>query len=197
MYTLQLVNRDYPLASHFVPSHLTQDKQSRIWVCKVALKAFRALNKGLEKKGLSSLFLISGYRPYAYQERLFERKKQVFLKQGLDDKAAYNKASQIIAPPGCSEHQLGLAIDVATWSMKDLEDPLIISFGETKEGCWLQNYAPYYGFILRYPLDKTTITGVSYEPWHYRYVGKEHALTMQKRQFTLEEYTNFLKKESF
>ncbi len=193
MNTLYLVNRTYPLPNDYVPKHLVQDRQSLIWVCAPLRRAFKSLNKQLKKEGFRPLVLISGYRPYSYQKELFERKKQLFLEQGLEELVAYQKASQIVAPPGCSEHQLGLAVDVTTWSMKELEDPLLSVFGESKEGLWLQKYAHHYGFILRYPLDKIDITGVSYEPWHYRYVSPKHATIMQEKQLTLEEYSALLK----
>lgn len=90
--------------------------------------------------------------------------------------------------PGTSEHQLGLAIDVTSEEMVMLEDPLITSFADTESGKWLQSCASNFGFVLRYPQAKEHLTGISYEPWHYRYVGKEHAIAMKRYNLCLEEY---------
>jgi hypothetical protein len=92
------------------------------------------------------------------------------------------------ATPGYSEHQTGLAIDV---SAKSVNNRLDESFGDSVEGIWLATHAQEYGFIIRYPKDKSDITGYSYEPWHIRYVGKPLAKYIYENNLCLEEYFNF------
>lgn len=98
--------------------------------------------------------------------------------------AAYEDARITIQAPGYSEHHTGLAVD-----FNDVED----DFRETEAYTWLQEHAAEYGFVERYPKGKESITGIDYEPWHYRYVGKEHAQRMNELNMCLEEYVAFLK----
>jgi D-alanyl-D-alanine carboxypeptidase len=142
----------------------------------------------MQKNGLMGLVLVSGYRSYQYQKMLYTKKVKKMLLEGMRKEDACYQAAQIIAPPGCSEHQLGLAIDVTTQEMAQLEDPLTTDFEKTIQAKWLQNHAKEYGFILRYPQEKTAITHITYEPWHYRYVGINHAKKMGKLNLCLEEY---------
>ena len=92
------------------------------------------------------------------------------------------------AKPGYSEHQTGLSIDV---SASSIGNRLSESFGSTDEGIWLAAHAHEYGFIIRYPKDKASITGYAYEPWHIRYVGIELATYLYENNLTLEEYYNY------
>ena len=101
------------------------------------------------------------------------------MNQGYDKTTATQKAAQIILPPGTSEHNAGLCMDIIS---------LDVSFENTKAFAWLQNHAADYGFILRYPKNKDNITEITYEPWHWRYVGVEHAKAMNERRLCLEEY---------
>ena len=94
------------------------------------------------------------------------------------------------AKPGQSEHQTGLAMDISSPSV---QSALTTDVENTPEGRWLRENAAAYGFILRYPAGKEHITGYAYEPWHFRYVGIPHAAVMAEMDFTLEEYTAFLK----
>ncbi len=128
------------------------------------------------------LTAISGYRSYDYQEMLLEREKKQFGEE---------KAVMAVAPPGQSEHQSGLAMDI---SSKSNDFQVDIPFGETKEGKWLHENAHKYGFILRYPEDKVDITQYQYEPWHFRYVGKDVAKVIYENDWTLEEYFENVKK---
>ena len=97
----------------------------------------------------------------------------------------------MLSPITCSEHQTGLALDV---SCPAVSLNLSQAFSETAEGRWLARHAPLYGFIIRYPKDKTKITGYSYEPWHIRYVGKNLAKYLYKNNLTLEEYYKIVDK---
>lgn len=192
MNNLILVNAKNPLPRDYRPIELIQDSETKIWLNKTAYKYFCKMDKKIQKQGLSSLVLISGYRPYEYQLNLFNKKVEKLVKDGLSNLDATYKASTIVAIPGTSEHQTGLAIDISNTSLAKEEDPLIERFEETEHGTWLNLHAQEYGFILRYPKDKIDITNISYEPWHYRYVGIDHAKKIKQAGICLEEYITCL-----
>jgi D-alanyl-D-alanine carboxypeptidase len=191
MCLLKLVNKENLLENTFVPEHLVQDPISKVWLCEVVYKAFLALNAQIIKAGMKPLVLVSGYRPYSYQEMLYDKKTNFFIRSGLDENDARKKAGTIVAVPGGSEHQLGLAIDLTSYDMKDLEDPLTEDFGKKPEGIWLSQNSAEYGFTLRYPKNKKIVTQITYEPWHFRYVGKSHATAMKELGMCLEEYIDY------
>lgn len=138
---------------------------------------------GAKEDGVT-LYICSPYRSDERQEILFERKKKSYMRKGYSEKEAYNLASQTIAIPGTSEHQVGLAFDFISNEYKYLD----AGFADTRAGRWLKEHSAEYGFILRYPSGKENITGIEFEPWHYRYVG-EAAHEIMERGITLEEYT--------
>ncbi len=193
MCLLKLVNKQNPLDAAFVPRNLIKDPITKTMVRRCVLQAFMRLNHDLVQNGMSPLVLISGYRSFDYQKSLFERKCTRLVSEGLDEEKAKLKAAEVVAKPGCSEHQLGLAIDITTASMKDLEDPLTEAFAYTPEAHWLQQNAANYGFVLRYPKHKTEVTQIIYEPWHYRYIGKEHAQVLAAHDMCLEEYMAYIR----
>lgn len=121
----------------------------------------------------------SGYRRISTQKRNFENEMQIYLNKGYTFDEAYDKSATNILPPATSEHNLGLAMDIVSINH---------NFDQSKEFKWLMEHGAEYGFILRYPADKTDITGVQYEPWHWRYVGKEAAEEIMSKGITLEEY---------
>lgn len=121
----------------------------------------------------------SGYRSISTQKRNFENQMQIYLDKGYTFAEAYDKASTNILPPGTSEHNPGLAMDIVSINH---------NFDKSKEFKWLMKHGAEYGFILRYPADKTDITMVQYEPWHWRYVGKKAAMEIMSKGITLEEY---------
>ncbi len=122
----------------------------------------------------------SGYRSYERQERNYKNLTETFMSDyGLSRKEAAKKAATVILPPGTSEHNLGLAMDIC--NTKD-------SFAFTEEYKWLTENAHKYGFILRYTEDKMDITGIVDEPWHWRYVGVEYAEDIKNSGLCLEEY---------
>lgn len=120
------------------------------------------------------IFLNSGYRTSAEQQQIFDDKVADFRADGYDDATARALASQWASLPGRSEHELGLAVDIGT-ATPSLYD-------------WLAAESWRYGFIQRYPYEKTNLTGVSHEPWHYRYVGESAASEMHTQGLCLEEY---------
>lgn len=133
--------------------------------------------------GLSPL-ICSSYRTWQEQERLFNNKVRNLIRQGLSREEACAEAGKAVAVPGTSEHQLGLAVDIVDINNQNLD----ISQENTDVQQWMMENSWQYGFILRYPADKSDITGIDYEPWHYRYVGKEAAQYIYENEICLEEY---------
>ncbi len=130
--------------------------------------------------------VVSGYRSWDIQEFLFQRKVNYYVEEmEITDLAeARRLASMTIAIPGTSEHQLGLAVDIASTEYRELDEGQV----NTATQQWLMQHCWEYGFILRYPLGTTDITGIVYEPWHYRYVGVEISMELRDLGITLEEY---------
>ena len=136
-----------------------------------------------KKDGLN-LVVRSPYRTSDHQEDNFNDRIKSYMRQGLSYMEAYKATSRVITVPGCSEHEVGLALDITS----DTFIPLLQGFADTEEGKWLEEYCHEYGFILRYPSGKEYITGIEYEPWHFRYVGREAAATMKEEDLCLEEF---------
>lgn len=130
------------------------------------------------------LAVCSPYRDLEYQEMLFNRKMKRYMGMGMSYMEAYQLSSQVVTVPGASEHQIGLALDIICNEYTALDE----GFGETEAGKWLAANSCKYGFILRYPEGKEYITGIDYEPWHFRYVGKEAATLITEQGITLEEF---------
>lgn len=131
-----------------------------------------------------SPIICSSYRTNEKQQELFNQQVQVYMNDGMDRQKAEAKTVKSVAVPGTSEHELGLAVDIT-----DIAEQKIVSgMEEQPVQQWLMKNCWKYGFILRYPEDKADITGIVYEPWHYRYVGKEAAKYIYDKQITLEEY---------
>lgn len=120
-----------------------------------------------------------GYRTAEEQQEILDDKIQNYINQGYSQVKAERTAKEWVALPGTSEHQLGIAVDINADKSKCSNEDV---YG------WLAENAYKYGFVLRYPLGKQKITGTSYEPWHYRYVGKEVAREIHEREICLEEY---------
>lgn len=131
-----------------------------------------------------NLIVCSPYRDLQRQEWLFERKMKKYLSQGMSYMDAYKISSKAVTLPGASEHQVGIAVDLICDGYYQLN----VEFENTDAGKWLRSHSWKYGFILRYPKGKEDITGISYEPWHFRYVGKEAAEVIYKENICLEEF---------
>lgn len=136
-----------------------------------------------KRDGLN-LVVRSPYRTSDHQEDNFNGRIKSYMKQGLSYMEAYKVTSRVITVPGCSEHEVGLALDITS----DSYIPLLQGFADTREGEWLEEHSHEYGFILRYPSGKEYITGIEYEPWHFRYVGREAAAVMKTEDLCLEEF---------
>ena len=141
-----------------------------------AARALEALFAGAAEDGIT-LYATSGFRSYATQKAIFDRKAAERGEQA---------ANCSVAKPGYSEHQTGLAMDIE--GETTLGTGLTAAFGESPEGIWVAEHCHEYGFIIRYPEDKTSITGYIYEPWHIRYVGVEAATEITQLGVTFEEY---------
>lgn len=153
-----------------------------------AVSYLNAMCTAAEKDGVS-LLVISSFRLHSRQVTLFENqlKKVKAENPQLSEQAATDKAATVVAYPGSSEHELGLAVD-----FNSVEE----TFENTKQFSWLQSHAAEYGFVMRYPKSKQSLTGVIYEPWHYRYVGKDHAAKMNQLGYCLEEYVSYLQQQT-
>ena len=129
----------------------------------------------------------SAYRTQSRQEYLYQKKVDYYLEQDYEQEEAEELAATVVAKPGTSEHQLGLAVDIIDEDYPYLDDDQ----ANTPAQQWLMEHCWEYGFILRYPEGTTDVTGIIYEPWHYRYVGVEIAQEIQSLGITLEEYLGF------
>ena len=150
-----------------------------------AVSYLNAMCAAAEKDGVN-LLVISSYRTNARQTTLYNNQvtKQKANHPELSDAEVKKLAATISAYPGTSEHELGLAVDF---------NSVETSFEKSEQFQWLKANAEKYGFILRYTKEKQSITGVIYEPWHYRYVGEKHAKKINQLGFCLEEYIDYLK----
>ena len=133
--------------------------------------------------GLNPLICAS-YRTMEKQQELFEDKKQRVIAEGCPENEAEEEAAKTVALPGTSEHQLGLAVDIVDMEYQRLDT----AQENTPVQRWLMKNSWKYGFVLRYPTEKSKITGIIYEPWHYRYVGQAAAKEMYRKNLCLEEY---------
>lgn len=137
------------------------------------------------------LQICSPYRDLEYQEGLFDQKIRFYMNRGMSYMEAYQRGSRIVAVPAASEHRLGLALDIVSNTYTNLDE----GFANTPAGIWLAENSYKYGFILRYPKDKLAITGIDYEPWHFRYVGVDAATVITEKGITLEEFWDELWEE--
>jgi len=179
-----LVNKENPLDLNFVPTNLIEypeyngpkiDPNHKTLVEQTTLNAFWKLKQSAKEDGYD-IIIDSGYRSYEYQQRILEK---CYAEKG-------EEAYSTVALPGCSEHQTGLAIDIALYINGEYVDKFDDTFPQLK---WLFENSYKFGFILRYPKGKEDITGYSYECWHFRYVGHELSEEMHNNHIeTLEEY---------
>ncbi|MCH7321473.1 M15 family metallopeptidase [Solibacillus sp. MA9] len=173
---LVLVNRDTQLQQD--PTNLAQIPtdiaanvvvDSKFMLENQVMQPLQQLFEAAQQDDIHHFIINSAYRSGQLQQQLFE-----------ENGAAY------ALPSGFSEHQTGLSLDIGSTAGK---------MENTAEGKWLEQNAPKFGFILRYPKHKVDVTDINYEPWHFRYVGLPHSVTMQEKDFALEEYISYLKKE--
>lgn len=180
-YYLLLANAENPLPQDW--SIQTEEVQNGYEMDKRAAPAMREMIQAAKEDGVE-LMLCSAYRSVEKQQQLFDRSQQAYMAQGMSEEEAYAKTATETAIPGTSEHQTGLAADIVTPTYQMLD----AGFANTPAGQWLSEHAAEYGFVLRYPQDKQEVTGIIYESWHYRFVGKTHAKLMKESGLCLEEY---------
>ena len=196
MWYMKLVNPDNNVTTSYINSIdrskintkyvVSATKETCLYLDTRIVKYFEEMCKAAKDDGIT-LVSISAYRSYSYQQGLYNnRVTRCQNEDGLSLEDAKKKAATIVAVPGTSEHHLGLAVDI---------NSVETSFENTKAFKWLQENAEKYGFVMRYPKDKQSITKIIYEPWHYRYVGVEHAKAMNDLDMCLEEYVEYLKKK--
>ena len=182
MWCLILTNAEYPVPEDYavtlkdVPG-TDQKVDERIY------EPLMNMLEAMKEEGLSPV-VCSGYRTLDKQEKLFNRKVSAYVKKGRSKEESYTLARQTLSIPGSGEHCLGLAVDFYTRSYHQLER----AFEKTPEGKWLREHAQDYGFTLRYDEGKEEITGIGYEPWHFRYVGIDVARYLKEHNLSLEEF---------
>nr|WP_325199938.1 M15 family metallopeptidase [uncultured Oscillibacter sp.] len=181
-WALILVNGTHPLPEDFRVPEFTQLVNGHS-IDKRAYPDLQRMMDACRADGLQPT-ICSSYRTQEKQEELFERKVQACLSTAASRQEAEEQAAVWVARPGTSEHQAGLAVDIVDKTYQSLDD----GQEETAVQKWLMEHCAEYGFILRYPNDKSELTGIGYEPWHYRYVGEAAAGEIMSRGLCLEEY---------
>ncbi len=192
-YYMILVNRDHLVDDKFQPTDLVTYPGSSYRLNRTCAAALKEMIDACDADTSERLVLYSGYRTYQTQYSKYYGKINQYISKGYSKAEATRLTNQYYAPPGGSEHHTGLAADICTPSIVNRYGQLDSSFGNTAEGKWLRNNCHKYGFILRYDQGKENITGYSYEPWHFRYIGKEHAKEVARLGITYEEYVARMK----
>lgn len=181
-WKLVLVNSTHFMEEGYVPE--LAEIENNYYFDARAVANLQAMLKAGRAEGLD-FWICSAYRTMEKQTSLYENKvSRLMREEGLGYEKAYEQAGNTVAFPGTSEHQLGLAVDIVARDYQHLDDKQ----ADTDEAKWLKAHCYEYGFILRYPEDKTEETGIIFEPWHYRYVGKEAAKEIMEQGICLEEY---------
>lgn len=181
-WNLVLVNWEHPLPTDFAVPELTQLRNGHA----IDSRAYPALQDMIDAARAAGLqpFICSSFRTWEAQESLYKKEVQNWLARGYIQEEAEARAAMWVARPGTSEHQLGLSVDIVDMSYQILDQ----GQEDTPVQRWLMAHCAEYGFILRYPTEKSDLTGVNYEPWHYRYVGVEAAKAIMENGLCLEEY---------
>ncbi|WP_394919155.1 M15 family metallopeptidase [uncultured Robinsoniella sp.] len=179
---LVLVNKDHPLSKDYNIKMKTLDNSDKV-VAEIISEDLQKMLEDGTSEGLR-FCIASAYRSSQRQQEILDQDIKKLTNNGMTEEEAYEQATRTVMPAGYSEHETGLAVDIVALSNQLLDD----SQESTPETQWLQENCYKYGFILRYPKDKTDITGIDYESWHYRYVGKEAAAYIKKHDLTFEEY---------
>jgi len=185
-----LVNRDNPIDRYYRPQNMidiaryVRSTGYSLYLEENAARAYINMVTSMAHDGITDIAAVSGFRDFDHQSRIHNnevnRQSNHFSRE-----EARRRAAMVVAAPGTSEHQTGLAVDV---SSAEVGFSLTTRFETTRSFQWISQYAHNYGFIIRYPRDSTEITGVIFEPWHLRYVGVGHATRIFESGLTLEEY---------
>ncbi len=176
--TLFLVNRQWMISAFYEPEVTAAKVKGQVRNMRPdAAAALEEMFAAFRKETKKTMVSVSGYRSYGKQTTIYNRKLQRV-------KGDVAKAQEYVAPPGSSEHQLGLAMDIG----QDSGGGLTEAFGKTEGGRWARENAWRFGFILRYDEPWEEITGYKFEPWHFRYVGKEYARAIHEAGVPLETW---------
>ncbi len=180
LWMLAIASVDYPMEDEYEVE--TAIVEGYLFDARAA-SALQAMLDAARAEGLS-LSITSAWRSRATQEQLYENRVWRFMLEGYSREEAEALGATVVLPPGTSEHELGLSVDLVTGSYKTLDS----GFAEQPEYAWLIEHCAEFGFIERYPEDKSDITNIIWEPWHYRYVGVEAAEYIMEHGLCLEEY---------
>ena len=185
---LFLVNRENKASASYEPEDLvvpnvpTRKKgmEDKIRIREEAARALEEMFAAAKREEKHVLYAVSGYRSYGIQQILFN---------GKVEEVGRERAMRTVAPPGTSEHQLGLVMDIQSSNFLNLNE----AFADTDEGQWVAQNAYRFGFVVRYEKEWTGITGYAYEPWHLRYLGKAHAGALYALNIPYEQYYEVIK----
>lgn len=180
-WNMTLVNAENPMQEGYVPE-LAEVENGYSVDARIA-EDLNAMLAAARADGCQPQ-ICSAYRSVEKQVQVFNDTVNSWISQGSSFWDAYQRTTQEVALPGTSEHGIGLAVDIVSNQYAELD----AKQAETMEAQWLQEHCYEYGFILRYPPEKQSLTGIIYEPWHYRYVGREMAQKIKESGLTLEEY---------
>lgn len=176
--TLFLCNRQWRVAAKFVPETVDSGVPGQVRELRPdAASALKEMYDACKQEIGITLTSVSGYRSYYTQQSIWKRKLSRV-------NGSVARAQQFVAPPGTSEHQLGLAMDVGQKNKSGLSS----AFGKTEGGKWVKENCWRFGFILRYGEEWEDVTGYKFEPWHFRYVGKEYAKEIHDANIPLETW---------
>lgn len=177
-WALAMIGVNYPLPDKYSPNLSEAVDGSSVKLDSRVATHYREMYNAAKQAGCI-LTPYSGYHTYSLQESTYTRKLNYYISQGYSEEQAAAETQKKTLPAGCSEHNAGLCMDIVSASS---------DFVNTKEFQWLCDNAMNYGFVLRYPENKQEITGVNYQPWHWRFVGVEAAKEMAQNNQCLEEY---------
>lgn len=180
-WSLVLINEVHPLDTEYRPE-LAEIVEGKFVDTRI-LKELTAMLEDAVNEGMN-MYICSAYRDYEEQRQVFNTTMVDWINQGKSPLEAYEETKISVAVPGTSEHASGLALDIVSTQYGELDEKQ----AETAEAKWLAENCWKYGFILRYPPEKSAVTGIIFEPWHYRYVGKDAAKEIKEKDITLEEY---------
>lgn len=192
LWSLLLINTAHPLPDGYEPSLTLIGSNARnggSYVDERISQPLADMIAAAKQDGIA-LIVRSAYRSHSDQTMLFNQMKQNYMNGGMSEEEALAATKKLRNVPGTSEHESGLCVDIV--GEADLNASLEPELSERDWAVWLKAHAAEYGFILRYPADKTDITGTSFEPWHYRYVGTQDAANIMADGLCLEEYLGIL-----
>lgn len=175
---------DLVVMNQYCDQSIVKIKYDNMLAEKEAVDALLSMLQAAKQDGIRNWQISAACRTVTEQKKLMNSRVNSYVKNGMSKKKAQSAARQTVAEPGYSEHHLGTCFDITVPG---------VSFAGTKQHKWLLEHCWDYGFILRYAEDKTKITGFTAEAWHYRYVGREHALAMKEQNLCLEEYVEMMR----